>query len=315
MARLPQPGSDEGAWGTILNDFLSVSHAPDGTLLAGAIPDGSVTLTKLSQAYLPVAQKSVPSGVAALDASGKLMSSQLPDGILAVDASTTTKGIVRLAGDLSGTADLPIVAGLSSKIDNSQRAQPGGVATLDSGGHIPTVQIPTLPQYASDTAVVHLAGAETVAGLKTFTLPPQVPAPSQPGEATNKQYVDAAIVSAVPIPVQTQVFSSAGVVAIDVGTQRLYNDSGSNWTLNNVRASVGIAPAGASIIIDVKVNDATIFALPADQPTIPSGSLTSGQMAVTGTTAVATGQYITVDVTQVGSTTAGSNLTVQLTVR
>jgi hypothetical protein len=32
MARLPKPGSDAGTWGTVLNDFLSVEHNPDGTL-------------------------------------------------------------------------------------------------------------------------------------------------------------------------------------------------------------------------------------------------------------------------------------------
>ncbi|MGB4768710.1 MAG: hypothetical protein WBP22_05645 [Candidatus Saccharimonas sp.] len=32
MARLPQPGSDSGTWGTILNDFLNVEHQSDGTL-------------------------------------------------------------------------------------------------------------------------------------------------------------------------------------------------------------------------------------------------------------------------------------------
>lgn len=38
MTRLPTPGSDDGAWGDILNDFLSVEHNTDGTLKkAGAI--------------------------------------------------------------------------------------------------------------------------------------------------------------------------------------------------------------------------------------------------------------------------------------
>jgi hypothetical protein len=32
MARLPQPGSDDGTWGNILNDFLAQAHNPDGTL-------------------------------------------------------------------------------------------------------------------------------------------------------------------------------------------------------------------------------------------------------------------------------------------
>lgn len=32
MARLPAPGSDTGTWGQILNDFLTVEHATDGSL-------------------------------------------------------------------------------------------------------------------------------------------------------------------------------------------------------------------------------------------------------------------------------------------
>lgn len=32
MARLPLPGSDDGVWGTVLNDYLSVEHATDGSL-------------------------------------------------------------------------------------------------------------------------------------------------------------------------------------------------------------------------------------------------------------------------------------------
>ena len=31
-ARLPTPGSDDGAWGDILNSFLDVEHGADGTL-------------------------------------------------------------------------------------------------------------------------------------------------------------------------------------------------------------------------------------------------------------------------------------------
>src|SRR5690349_11162716 len=47
MARLPVPGSDNGAWGDILNEFLLVEHATDGTLkpagsLAAKADDSSV---------------------------------------------------------------------------------------------------------------------------------------------------------------------------------------------------------------------------------------------------------------------------------
>lgn len=32
MARLPLPGSDDGVWGAVLNDFISVEHSTDGSL-------------------------------------------------------------------------------------------------------------------------------------------------------------------------------------------------------------------------------------------------------------------------------------------
>ena len=32
MARLPVPGSDNGVWGNVLNDFLGIEHNTDGSL-------------------------------------------------------------------------------------------------------------------------------------------------------------------------------------------------------------------------------------------------------------------------------------------
>lgn len=43
MSRLPVVGKDDDVWGDVLNDFLSRSHNPDGTLQSSAIPDASAT--------------------------------------------------------------------------------------------------------------------------------------------------------------------------------------------------------------------------------------------------------------------------------
>lgn len=67
MARLPQPGSDEGQWGNILNEYLRVAHADDGSLK-------------------PQATHPLP------------------------DATASTKGGIRLAGDLAGDALVPLIA-------------------------------------------------------------------------------------------------------------------------------------------------------------------------------------------------------------
>lgn len=65
--------------------------------------------------YLQRAERSAPNGVAALGADGLVPASQLPSGASTPDATTTTKGIVQLAGDLSGTAAAPTVPGLAAK--------------------------------------------------------------------------------------------------------------------------------------------------------------------------------------------------------
>lgn len=39
MARLPQPGGDEGTWGDVLNQFLLTSHNSDGTVRTSSVQD------------------------------------------------------------------------------------------------------------------------------------------------------------------------------------------------------------------------------------------------------------------------------------
>ncbi len=45
MTRLPTVGADTGAWGTVLNDFLSVEHNADGTLKNAMHLSGTETVT------------------------------------------------------------------------------------------------------------------------------------------------------------------------------------------------------------------------------------------------------------------------------
>ena len=51
MTRLPTPGSDNGSWGDILNNFLTVEHNNDGTLKKAA--DIATALSKANAAETP----------------------------------------------------------------------------------------------------------------------------------------------------------------------------------------------------------------------------------------------------------------------
>jgi hypothetical protein len=58
MARLPNPGSDDGTWGTILNDYLAVAHNSDGSLQkTGGTMTGAITLASDPSAALQPATK------------------------------------------------------------------------------------------------------------------------------------------------------------------------------------------------------------------------------------------------------------------
>lgn len=104
--------------------------------------------------------------------------------------------------------------------------------------------------------------------------------------------------------------SIVGAATVQTGTARLYNDTGSTLTISKVRVSAGTAPTGAALIIDVKKNGTTIFPTTA-KPQVAAAANTG--TAVPDTTSFANGDYLTVDVTQIGSTVAGSNITVTIT--
>ncbi len=102
MPRLPKPGSDENTWGDILNEFLTVAHNDNGSLKDVGV----------------VAQKYVkPAGGIPEADLATAVQTKLNSGASVSDADATTKGIVRLTGDLGGTADNPMVPGLADKAD------------------------------------------------------------------------------------------------------------------------------------------------------------------------------------------------------
>lgn len=95
-SRLPTPGGDSGQWGQILNEFLLVGHNNDGTVKnAGVIaakytkPESGIPKSDLSAEVQNILDSSVAGS--------------------APDATPTTKGLVRLSGDLTGDALTPLI--------------------------------------------------------------------------------------------------------------------------------------------------------------------------------------------------------------
>ena len=109
----------------------------------------------------------------------------------------------------------------------------------------------------------------------------------------------------------TPTYTISGVLTVSTGDFKFYNDSGRTLRILKVRASVGTAPTGTgSTVFDVKKDGTTIFPT-STKPTLVAAALTDAR--VPDTTAWANGSYMTVDITAIAATTAGSNAVVTIT--
>lgn len=108
---------------------------------------------------------------------------------------------------------------------------------------------------------------------------------------------------------QFTMFTVSGGLSVAAGALRLLFPAAA--TLLGVVLAVGTAPVGAAILVDVNKSGTTVFTTQGNRPTILDGaSATAAEVTNMNVTAFASGTYLTVDVDQVGSGTAGSNLTV-----
>jgi hypothetical protein len=106
-------------------------------------------------------------------------------------------------------------------------------------------------------------------------------------------------------------FAQTGVLSVFTGAIRYRFPFAA--TILGITSAVNTAPTGASLICDVNKNGTTVFTTQGNRPTIAASgtaSHTGTSEAVPDVTAIAAGDYLTVDIDQVGSTVAGSNLSV-----
>jgi hypothetical protein len=342
MSRLPVPGSDDGTWGSLLNDYLSVEHNPDGTLkssgtLATKADDADVVHNSgtetIGGSKTFIASPTIPQPTSSTHAATKsYVDSTVASG--APDATTTSKGLVQLAGDLGGagtTASAPVIS--NNAITASKIA--AGVIT---DTHIAAISESKITGLTTDLAATEKTVNKGVANgyapldntgkIASTYLPVTAPgiqhgtgSPSNSVGSDGDFYVDTSASllygpkttgawPGSPILLRTTqiaTFSSSGVLAVKSGGTRYYYEQAA--TIQQVRASVGTAPSGASIIIDVRKNGTSIFPI-SPRPATTSGSNTT--TATPDTTSLAAGDYLTVDIVQVGSITPGADLTVEI---
>lgn len=108
------------------------------------------------------------------------------------------------------------------------------------------------------------------------------------------------------------VASLTGAVATGTNKGRYVNATDEVQTLREVRLSVGTAPTGGPLVVDVNVDGTSAFSVQATRPQVAAGQKTgkSSPARAGDRVVVQPGGVVTVDVDTVGSTVAGSDLTV-----
>lgn len=135
------------------------------TVLTGSVDSvngliGNVVLTSLEVGALPTAARGAVNGVAALDASSRVPTTQLPTTVVYDSVLGQPSGIATLGGDGKlTTAQVPtapvtsvagktgavtLVASDAGALATSTRGAANGVASLDSSSLVPLAQIPSL---------------------------------------------------------------------------------------------------------------------------------------------------------------------------
>ena len=148
MPRLPIPGSDEGTWGDILYEFLSVSLDTDGTVK-------STAAVKLTGDQTIAGVKTFSSAPVVPDSSfsaAKLSFDPATQAELDTHAADTTS-----VHGIADTSTLYVAGGTDVAVAD------GGTGASTAAGARSNLGA------ADDSAVVHLAGSETVTGAKDFT--------------------------------------------------------------------------------------------------------------------------------------------------
>ena len=114
------------------------------------------------------------------------------------------------------------------------------------------------------------------------------------------------------IPVNIQVAVSDETTAIETGTSTLTFRMPHAMTLTEVRASVGTAPTGSVVTVDINQTASTILSTKLTIDATEFTSTTAATAAVISTSALTDDAEITIDIDTIGSTIAGAGLKVTL---
>ena len=240
----------------------------------------------------------------------------------AIDALLAASGALA-QGDIfyyDGANVVRLAAGTSGDVLQTQGvgANPIWAAPVAASGGDALTTDP-LSQFAATTSS-QLAGVisdETGTGALVFANSPTLVTPAlgtpASGVLTNCTGLPVAgLASFVGFPVELQLACSDEGTSLTTGTAKLTFRMPHAMTLTSVRASVGTAPTGSTLVVDINEGGVSILGTKLSIDATEKTSTTAATAATITDSSLADDAEITIDIDQVGADDAGAGLKITL---
>lgn len=295
MARLPQVGGDKGNWGDILNEYLSQSLADDGSLRAGIVganqlkPD-AVTTPAIAQGAVTaehlVTSPASDGQVLTYSTGGLQWSTPSSSGPIS-DATSSSKGVLQLTSDLSGSAASPKVAKINGVAVPGVAPTTGQVLTATGSAASTWSDLPSAPvsSVSGKTGSVSLTKSDV--GLSNVDNTADVDKPVSSAQAT-------ALAAKAPLASPSFTGTPTGPTAAPgVNTTQL----ATTQFVSNAISDAAVSDASTSSTGVVQLADSTDVLNATGNDVLTAGLIPSSQ----GVTGVAKVQFIPNNGTVTGS--------------
>jgi len=306
MSRLPTPGSDDGTWGDILNDFLNQSHNPDGSLKtsavaaaggsSGTVADGSITTAKLADGAVTNAKLDSPTQATLSSVSGKY--SKPVGGIPKTDLDSSVQTSLSKADTALQSAPVTSVAGKTGAIALVKGDV--GLGNVDNTSDV-NKPISTAAQTAlnakADTS--SLATVATSGSYTDLTNKPTIPA----GQVNSDWNASSGLAQILNKPSLATVATSGSYT--DLSNKPTIPGDATTGSKGVVQLAGDLAGTAASPTV-AKINGVT---LPASAPSGANQVLTSTSASATAWSTPAAGVTLDTtasDIQPLGTQAAGS---------
>lgn len=315
-----------GAVGTskLADGAVATVKIADLGVTAGKIAAGAVGATQLAAASVGTTQLADAGVTTAKIASGAITTALIADGTivgadisasaaipmskLAVDPTaranhTGTQTAATISDFTSAVAAIAVGGDLTGTVANAQIAATAVGTPELADGAVATAKLADLGVTTAKLA----AGAVVTAKITDGNITTALIADS----AVTTAKLAAAAVGFSQLAAAAKTFSAViggkkGTLTVETAgasTVRWYNDTGSTFTISQIRAAVGTAPTGQAAIVTVRKNGVA-----ATTVSITAAANTGTTTGLTIT--VADGEYLEAWATQIGSTVAGADLVV-----